>query len=82
MPFQQPLPFVESQHLGNARAGQKEDVYSDDDDTLSEYSTHGKQHDFFDSDSESDAEPGEVLENTIDELDEQFDNIIELRDCD
>ena len=42
MPFQQPLQFVENQHLGNARAGQKEDVYSDDDDTLSEYSTHGK----------------------------------------
>ena len=46
MPFQQPLPFVESQHLGNARAGEKEEVYSDD--TNSEYSTHGNQHDFFD----------------------------------
>ena len=64
-----------------AGAGQREVSYSDDDDTLSEYSSHGKQHDFFDSDSdsESDTEPGEVLENIIDEIDEQFDNIIELR---
>ena len=53
MPFQQPLQFVENQHLGNARTGEKEEVYSDDD-TLSEYSSHGKQHDFFDSDYESD----------------------------
>jgi hypothetical protein len=78
MPFQQPLQFVENQHLGNARTGEREDVYSDDD-TLSEYSSHGKQYDFFDSDSESDTEPGEVLENVIEEIDEQFDNIIELR---
>jgi hypothetical protein len=80
MPFQQPLQFVENQHLGNARAGEKGEVYSDDD-TLSEYSSHGKQHDFFDSDSDSETytEPGEVLENAIEEIDEQFDNIIELR---
>jgi hypothetical protein len=78
MPLQQPLQFVETQHLGNARTGEREEVYSDDD-TLSEYSSHGKQHDFFDSDSESDTEPGEVLENVIEEIDEQFDNIIELR---
>ena len=45
MSFQQPLQFVENQHLGNARTGEKEEVYSDDD-TLSEYSSHGKQHDF------------------------------------
>ena len=34
---------------------------------------------YSDSYSESDTEPGEVLEDTIDEIDEQFDNIIELR---
>ena len=64
-----------------AGAGQNKVSYSDDDDTLSEYSSHGKQHDFFDSDSdsESDSEPGEVLEDTLDEIDEQFDNMIELR---
>ena len=79
MPFQQPLPFVESQHLGNARAGEKEEVYSDD--TNSEYSTHGNQHDFFDSDSdssESDAEPGKAILDIIDELDEAFDNTNEV----
>jgi hypothetical protein len=31
---------------GPAGAGQREVSYSDDDDTLSEYSSHGKQHDF------------------------------------
>jgi hypothetical protein len=80
MPFQQPLPFVESQHLGNARAGQKEDVYSDD--TNSEYSSPAKQHDFFDSDSdssESDNEPGEAIVDSIDELEDALDNIIEVR---
>ena len=62
-------------------AGRRDVSYSDDDDTLSEYSSNGKQHDFYDSDSdsESDIEPGEVLENVIEEIDEQFDNIIELR---
>ena len=37
------------------------------------------QHEFFDSDSESDSEPSEILENTIDEIHEQFDQIIKLR---
>ena len=32
-----------------------------------------------DSNSESDTEPGEVLEKTIGEIDEQFNQIIELR---
>ena len=63
-------------------SGPNEVAYSDnDDDTLTEYSSHGKQHDFFDaeSDSESDTESGEVLESIIDEIEEEFDNIIELR---
>ena len=63
-------------------AGQRDVSYSDDDDTLSEYSTHGKQHDFFDSDSdssESDNEPGEAIVDSIDELEDAHDNIIEVR---
>ena len=45
------------------------------------YSSQGKQHDFFDadSDSESDTESGDVLKSIIDEIEEGFDNIIELR---
>ena len=48
-------------------SGQNEAPHNDNDDTLSEYSSHGKQHDFFDaeSDSESDTESGEVLESII-----------------
>ena len=44
------------------------------------YKSHGKQHDFFDadSDSESDTESGEILESIIVEIEEEFDNIIEL----
>ena len=54
MPLQQSLQFVENQHLGNARAGPKEAVHSDDDDdAVSEYSSDGKQQDFFDADSDS-----------------------------
>jgi hypothetical protein len=82
VPFHQPFSNINLQPVQEpAGAGQREVSYSDDDDTLSEYSSHGKQHDFFDSDSdsESDTEPGEVLENVIEEIDEQFDNIIELR---
>ena len=82
VPFHQPFSNKNLQPVQEpAGAGQREVSYSDDDDTLSEYSSHGKQHDFFDSDSdsESDTEPGEVLENVIEEIDEQFDNIIELR---
>jgi hypothetical protein len=58
-------------------AGQRDVSYSDYDDTVSENSSNGRQHDFFDSDSESDKGPGKVLENTIDKNDEQFDHIVE-----
>merc|ERR1712074_319590 len=48
---------------------------------LTEYSSQGKQDDFFDteSESESDTESGEVLESIIDEIEEEFVHIIELR---
>ena len=74
--WSQPLPNIDV-----SGSGQNDVAHSDNDDTLSEYSSHGKQHDFFDaeSDSESDTESGEVLESIIDEIEEEFDNIIELR---
>jgi hypothetical protein len=63
------LPNINIQPVQEpAGARQREVSYSDDDDTLSEYSSHGKQHDFFDSDPKSDTEPGKVLENTLDEM--------------
>ena len=77
VPSQPSLPNINLQPAG---AGQREVSYSDD--TNSEYSTHGNQHDFFDSDSdssESDAEPGEAIVDCIDELDELYDNINEVR---
>ena len=79
--FHQPLPNIIVPAQVPFGSGQKKVLYSDDNDTLSEYSSHGKQHDFFDaeSDSESDTELGEVLESIIDEIEEEFDNIIELR---
>ena len=77
-PSQHSLPNIDVSTHGS---GQNEVAHSDNDDTLSEYSSHGKQHDFFDaeSDSESDTESGEVLESILDEIEEEFDNIIELR---
>mgnify|MGYP001210352321 CR=1 FL=1 len=74
--WSQPLPNIDV-----SGSGQNEVAHSDNDDTLSEYSSHGKQHDFFDaeSDSESVTESGEVLESILDEIEEEFDNIIELR---
>ena len=62
-------------------AGRRDVSYSDDDDTLSEYSSNGKQHDLFDSDSdssESDNEPGEAILDIIDEMEEAFDNTNEV----
>ena len=85
-PLQQPsqhsLPNIDVPALLPVWSGLNEVAYSDNvDDTLTEYSSHGKQHDFFDaeSDSESDTESGEVLEIIIDEIEEEFDNIIKLR---
>ena len=57
IPLQHPLPDINVQ----TGVGQREVSYADDDDTISEYSSHGMQHDFFDT------ELGEVL----DELDKQ-----------
>ena len=79
--WSQPLPNINVPTQVPLGSGQNEVAYSDDDDTLTEYSSYGNPHDFFDqvSDSESDTEPGEVLESIIDEIEEEFDNIIELR---
>ena len=83
-PLQQPsqhsLPNINVPTQLPVGSGQNEVAHSDDDDdTLTEYSSHGKQHDFnADSDSESDTESGEVLDSIIGEIEEEFDNIIEL----
>ena len=83
-PFQQPSqiplrPSLQNITLQPVGAGRNEVPYSDD--TNSEYSSHGKQYDFFDvdSESESDTEPDEDLEDVVDELHDKLDNIIELR---
>ena len=81
-PLQQPsqhsLPNINVPTQLPVGSGQNKIAYSDnDDDTLTEHSSHGKQHDFFDveSDSESDTESGEVLENIIDEIEKEFHNL-------
>ena len=72
-------PSLRNITLQPVGAGRNEVPYSDD--TNSEYSSHGKQYDFFDvdSESESDTEPDEDLEDVVDELHDKLDNIIELR---
>ena len=78
VPFHQPFSNTNLQPAG---AGQRELSYADDD-TNSEYSSPGKQHDFLDSDSDSserDNEPGEATLDSIDELEDALDNIIEVR---
>ena len=85
-PFQQPSPIplqpsLPCINLQPAGAGQREVSYSDED-TNSEYSSPRKQHDFLDSDSdssESHTEPGEATLDSIDELEDALDNIIEVR---
>ena len=52
-PSQHSLPNIDVSTHGS---GQNEVAHSDNDDTLSEYSSHGKQHDFIDSESDSESE--------------------------
>ena len=66
--WSQPLPNINVPIQVPLGSGQKEVSYSDDDDTLTEYSSQGKQHVFFaaESDSESDTKSSEVIESIID----------------
>ena len=80
-PSQQSLPNIHVPMQKPIGSGQNEVVYSDED-TNSEHSSDGNQHDFFgaDSDSESDTiEPGEYLDNIMDELGEAYGGVVEIQ---
>ena len=53
VPFHQPLADSNVLNQVPVGSGQKEVSYSDDDATLSEYSSNGNQHDFFPSELDS-----------------------------
>ena len=49
---------------------------------VSEYSSDGKQQDFFDADSDSEndtTESGEAIDNIMDEIGEAYGSIVEIR---
>ena len=84
-PLQQPsqpsLPNIHVPMQIPIGSGQNEVAYSDED-TNSGHSSDGNQYDFFgaDSDSESDTiEPGEYLDNIMDELGEAYGGIVEIQ---